>query len=192
MTLQPRLAMNPKDSFFTLASGQNFWPFAPKKEDIHIKDIALALSNLCRFNGHCHRFYCVAEHSIHVSNSVPPEHALAGLLHDATEAYVGDMIRPIKKYIPAFEALEEGVWLAIADRFGLAVDLPPSVKYADDAVLKAEARDLLLPFGTPKFDFIVAEPPAGLSVFDPERGIEPMPPMVAEAAFLARFASLTG
>lgn len=185
MTLDTRF-----DSWFTLASGRRFWPFAPSHEDIEIEDIALALSNVCRFNGHCHKFYSVAEHSVHCSEVVPPEFAFAALMHDATEAYVGDMISPIKKYDPVFEELEAGVWLAICEKYSLSVDLPSIVKWADSAVLKAEARDLLLPFGAPKFDSIQVEPPPGLYIWNASLGIEPWNPDQARIAFLDRFHAL--
>jgi len=178
------------ESWFTLASGRRFRPFAPRAADVEIEDIALALSNICRFSGHCHKFYSVAEHSVHCSRVVPPEHAFAALMHDTTEAYVGDMIRPIKKYDETFSAMEEGVWVAICERYGLEEEMHPMVKWADDAVLKAEARDLLLPFGTPKFEQITVEPPPGLFIWAPEQGIEPLTPEKARMAFLERFDAL--
>lgn len=181
---------NRAESWFTLASGRRFRPFAPRAEDIEIEDIALALSNICRFNGHCHKFYSVAEHSVHCSEVVPLEHAFAALMHDTTEAYVGDMIRPIKKYDEVFSNMEEGVWGAICIKYGLPLELDPIVKWADDAVLKAEARDLLLPFGTPKFEQITVEPPPGLCIWNPEQGVEPWSPTKARNAFLERFDTL--
>lgn len=179
-----------KTSWFTLASGRRFRPFDPRPEDIEIEDIAIALSNICRFSGHCHRFYSVAEHSVHCSEVVPPEFAFAALMHDTTEAYVGDMIRPIKKFDPIFSDIEEGVWNAICQKYRLPLELPSIVKWADDAVLKAEARDLLSPFGEPKFDQIVAEAPEGLHIFSLDRGIEPWSSNEAHSRFLQRFYEL--
>ncbi len=179
------------ESWFTLASGRRFRPFAPRVEDIHIEDIALSLSNLCRFSGHCHKFYSVAEHSVHCSEVVPEEFAFAALMHDATEAYVGDVITPIKKYLRDFESLEEEVWRTICDKFELEFELPSSVRWADLAVLKAEARDLLAPFGEPKFEQINVEPPEGLHIWNSELGIEPWTPEVARYRFLRRFYELT-
>jgi uncharacterized protein len=136
--------------WFSLCSGRRFHPWSPQAEDIHIEDIAGALSKLCRFNGHCLEFYSVAEHSVHTSYQVPAELALCALLHDATEAYIGDLITPIKKNIPAFEEVESIVWLAIAARFNLPWILPPEVYAADRTMLLIEARDLLHPVGEPK------------------------------------------
>ena len=80
----------------------------PKVEDIHILDIAHSLSQLCRFGGHADRFYSVAEHSINVATLLEQQDAnkitiLAGLLHDATEAYLGDVPRPIKAKLQDYE-----------------------------------------------------------------------------------------
>jgi len=131
------------------ASGRPFWPLDPRAEEIDIFDIAHSLSNLCRFNGHCSRFYSVAEHSVLVSLVVPPADALAGLLHDATEAYCADVPRPLKPFLKGYADIEAGIWRAVAARFGLAEELPPSVKLADNTVLLAEKAALLGPSPMP-------------------------------------------
>lgn len=79
------------------ASGIMFDPLNPKIEDIRIKDIAHALSNQCRFSGHTKRHYSVAEHSVYVSRYTRVGNELAGLLHDASEAYLLDIPSPIKQ-----------------------------------------------------------------------------------------------
>lgn len=76
--------------------GKPFWPLSPRPEDIDIRDIAHALAMTCRFTGHSQKFYSVAEHSVRVSRIVPAQFALHGLLHDASEAYLCDLSRPIK------------------------------------------------------------------------------------------------
>jgi hypothetical protein len=78
-------------------TGRAFYPLDPRPEDIDPVDIAHALSLICRYGGHSSRFYSVAEHCVLMSHAVAPEHALWALLHDATEAYLGDMIRPLKR-----------------------------------------------------------------------------------------------
>jgi len=78
-------------------SGRKFPLAEPDPNQIDIEDIAHALSMLCRFNGHCTQFYSVAEHSMHVSHEISNDLALAGLLHDAAEAYLGDVPSPLKK-----------------------------------------------------------------------------------------------
>ena len=75
-------------------SGKRFDLFEPTPEMIDPRDIAQALGTIARFNGHTKEHYTVAQHSVIVANLVPPEHQLAALLHDATEAYIGDMVRP--------------------------------------------------------------------------------------------------
>ena len=72
-------------------TGERFWPLDPRIEDIHIRDISMALGKLCRYGGHTIFFYSVAEHSVLVSEYVPEEYALWGLLHDASEAYLSDI-----------------------------------------------------------------------------------------------------
>src|SRR6266496_1501995 len=78
-------------------SGELITPLNPDPDDIQIEDIAHALSNQCRFSGHCKQFYSVAEHSCRVSDLCSYEHQLGGLLHDGTEAYLSDIARPIKQ-----------------------------------------------------------------------------------------------
>lgn len=122
-----------------------YWPFDPRSEDICIEDIAHALSNICRYAGHCKSFYSVAEHSVYVSLIVPPEHALTALLHDATEAYVVDVPRPLKRFLTNYKEIEQANWCAIADHFGLCREMPQCVKDADNAVLLAEKEYVMGP-----------------------------------------------
>ena len=126
-----------------------FWPLDPRPTDIDIRDIAHALAMQCRYNGHCRVFYSVAEHSVLVSQVVPPEDALHGLLHDAAEAYVGDIIRPLKRHITGYDEIEDRIWRAIAARFGLSPEMPESVKAADNAVLLAEQQQIMGPAPLP-------------------------------------------
>lgn len=124
-------------------TGRKFYPTAPEPEDIDPTDIAHALSMLCRYNGHVDRFYSVAEHCVHLSNYVAPEHALWALLHDATEAYVGDMVRPLKVQIPEYVEVEDRLMVAVADRFALfGHSMPAPVKEADTRILLDERATL--------------------------------------------------
>ena len=124
-------------------SGRKFWPLDPRADDVCLEDIANALAKICRFNGHCKEFYSVAQHSVLVSLHCPPKLALVGLLHDAAEAYVGDMVTPLKNYSPEFKGHENGVYGAIAERFGLPSQVPVEVKRVDLTLLATEARDLM-------------------------------------------------
>ena len=162
-------------------TGRKFFPLAPRVEDVDIRDIAHALAFNCRFNGHCLRFYSVAEHSVRVSLAVPEAQALWGLLHDAAEAYLTDLPRPVKIQMPAFSEFEDRLLETILGKFGLSMPMPSQVKYADDALLATEQRDVMAP---PPDAWHLPAPPL------PDR-IEPMPPQVAERAFLERFDRLT-
>jgi len=133
-----------RGDWMQLYSGKRFYPIDPRPEDIDPADIAHALSLLCRYGGHVDRFYSVAEHCVLMSEAVTPENQLAALLHDATEAYVADVVRPLKRYLPDYKAIEEKVWYAIAVRFGVELELPAEVKEADTRILLTE-RDELMP-----------------------------------------------
>ena len=92
--------MKRKGDWMQTHSGIQFWPLDPRPEDILIEDIAHALSNQCRFAGHCCFHYSVAQHSVLVSENVPAQDAMWGLLHDAGEAYLVDLPRLRSSTIP--------------------------------------------------------------------------------------------
>lgn len=128
-------------------TGKQFFPFNPQPEQIDILDIAHALSNLCRYGGHTESFYSVAQHSYLVSLIVPREDALRGLLHDASEAYLIDVPRPIKHHaaMQPYRETEDLILTTIYHRFGLVTLDPPSIKIADREMLRTEQRDLMKP-----------------------------------------------
>lgn len=128
----------PKGDWMQTFTGRRYHPADPHYSDFDIEDIAQGLSNCCRYAGQCNRFYSVAEHSVHVSRVVPAEHALQALLHDATEAYIGDVTRPLKSELSQYKEIEVRTWREIALCFTVNVELDASVKYADNAVLLAE------------------------------------------------------
>lgn len=124
-------------------TGRRFYPLDPRPEEIDPVDIAHALSLLCRYGGHVDRFYSVAEHCLLMSWAVAPENALAALLHDATEAYVCDVPRPLKRQLVGYADIEDSVWLAIVGRFGVPTLLPAAVKEADNRILLTERNALM-------------------------------------------------
>jgi len=107
-------------------------------DSICIEDIAHALSNTARFAGHLPRMYSVAQHSVWVAARVPAEHRLAALLHDASEAYIGDMPSPFKKMMPEYKEIEERLMQAIFKKFGLEYPLHPCIKEMDMQALDME------------------------------------------------------
>jgi hypothetical protein len=130
----------------------------PQPDDIDIRDIAHSLAITCRFAGHTVRFYSVAEHSFWVGRLLehdgePRERVLAGLLHDAAEAYVGDVTRPLKQALRAlgepgerstYDKVSDAVDHAIHVRFGLtAYRCTPKIKSADMRMLAVEQKHLM-------------------------------------------------
>ena len=142
--------MKPKKNYWIQTfSGKQFFPFDVTPDQIDIIDIAHALSNICRFNGHCTEFYSVAEHSYRASvligDSTVSEKPLWGLLHDAAEAYLCDLPRPVKMCILEYKQIEEEILNAIIIKFGLTLPMPKEVKEIDDILLATERRDIMNP-----------------------------------------------
>lgn len=177
--------------WFETYTGRKFFPFDPSPDDVCLEDVAWALANICRFGGHCLRFYSVAQHSVWVSHHVPQELALQGLMHDAHEAYTGDMIRPIKIQLRkvagmVYDCMEELVQGAITMKLGGAIvtaEAAAQVKLADNRALATERRDLRKPSG---FQWETD----GLE--DPERIVEFWDRTYAGVQFVKRYRELAG
>ncbi len=109
-------------------------------DDIDIIDIAHALSNICRFNGHCNTFYSVAQHCIEVSKTVIPEYKLQALLHDAAEAYIGDLTSPLRRMdcMTGFNRLHNKIRDVIYSKFNI------NVSFEADAMINAADIYMLL------------------------------------------------
>jgi len=159
-------------------TGKQFSFLDPPPEQIDIRDIAHSLAYTCRFTGHSKRFYSVAEHSIFVSYLA--NDPLAGLLHDASEAYVADISSPVKPHLTNYKQIEDTIMRVIAYKFGFDYPLSADIKDCDATQLKTEAKHLLKSGGVPwahKYPTSRAH------------GIAPqcMGPEAAEIAFLQRF-----
>lgn len=159
-------------------TGKKFYFLDPQDDQIDIKDIAHSLAFTCRYTGHSSRFYSVAEHSILVSYLAADP--LAGLLHDASEAYITDIASPIKPHLANYKELEDMIMGRIAHTFGFAYPLSEDIKDCDATQLKTEAKHLLKSGGIPW---------AHLYPTRRAHGIKPtcMGPEEAEKAFLDRF-----
>lgn len=116
----------------------------PAANDIWLVDIIHQLAHTPRFAGATKEFYSVAQHSVLVASLVPEEDRIHALLHDATEAYMTDIPKPLKNLLPDFMRYEEDLEYAILERFGLETELPESVKLADEMALRMEWNGLVL------------------------------------------------
>lgn len=142
-----------------LASGSWFDLLDPWNSDFAITDIAQGLANICRYAGQCSKFYSVAEHSLHVS-SVAPAFKREALLHDAAEAFLGDVTRPLKQLLPQYKKIEKDVEAAIFARFSLDPAALKRLKTIDLSVLAAEQEQMM---------------PAGTDYWTKETGVKPAP-----------------
>ncbi len=166
-----------------LRSGAYFDFTKPELSEFSIRDIAHALGNICRFTGHTGRFYSVAEHSVHCSQIVEDGHQFAALMHDAAEAFVGDVAKPLKALLPDYAAIEERVEAAVLTRFGLPPKMPLPVKTADMTMLRIEQAQAM----------DNADAWADIADLSPH-GVKLMfwPPEIATKRFLRRFEELGG
>lgn len=177
--------------FIETYTGGTFAPLDPVFADIKIEDIAHALSNQCRFSGHCRERYSVAEHSVRVSDFLgsedyPASVQLWGLLHDASEAYLVDLPTPLKQDPTigyAYQKAEARLMRAVCQAFSLPEKEPAAVRAADAILLATEVRDLMHA-DRPYWKKLTA---SAL----PER-IRPWSAHVAESEFLRRFRELGG
>jgi hypothetical protein len=165
-----------------LHSGCIFDLANPEASEIAVEDIAHGLAHTCRFAGQCDAFYSVAEHSVLVSQIVP-QAGLAALFHDAAEAFIGDMSRPLKQLLPEYTKIEKQIERAIFHRFGIDWPAPADVKTADYRVMAAE-QVRLMPAGTNEWLHAASILPAKVE-------IRCLDPNAAKTFFLDRYAELT-
>ncbi|MGH8899416.1 MAG: phosphohydrolase [Egibacteraceae bacterium] len=193
--------MSHVDPFIALSTGGKFYPLGPDPEKVDIRDIAHSLSNQCRYAGHTSAFWSVAAHSVEVSRRYEEgpgryfKHdkrvgyfsttdALCALLHDASEAYLQDIVRPIKPLVHGYYQWEENVERAVAQKFGLPFPWSGTIKILDDEIVLDEVACFFPPGSAAwkRYGITAREDHAVLAPLTPEQG---------EAAFLARFRQLT-
>jgi len=166
--------------FMQTYTGQMFWPLDPRPDEINIFDIAHSLSLQCRYAGHCERFYSVAEHSVLMARWVSPPSRLWALLHDASEAYLVDVPRPLKRHLPGYKEAEAKVMEAICFRFDLSKEMPAEVHEADNRIIADELMNMRSMAWHAKHD-----DPLGVR-------LEFWSPKEASGHFLLEFERLTG
>lgn len=173
--------------YITTWSGVRMDPIAPRAEDFRIEDIAHALSLVCRGNGHVKHFFSVGQHCLHCAEEAlargeSARVAMASLLHDASEAYMSDVPRPLKACLPAYKTMEERLMAVVYETFlgaPLTAEEAARVKAIDDDMLYFNLRDLL------------NDPPPGPEPVMKSAFFQDFVPFEeVERAYLARFASL--
>jgi hypothetical protein len=167
----------------------------PDAASIDPFDIALGLSKSCRFNGQIDGFYSVAQHSVMVASRLPEELKAVGLLHDASEAYMADIVRPAKNLIDDYMGVEECLMEAIFDRFKLDINMLKHVLVveADNRALMTE-RKFLIPDWHANPGVVTAWAPldARYAPYDDVHGVVCLPWQAANEIFLDEFEALIG
>lgn len=141
--------MDSTGQYILVGGNQRFYFRRPFDFDYKIEHIAAALSKICRFSGHTKEFYSVAQHSVMCARLVPTEYALEALLHDASEAFLGDVTSPLKSLLREYKQIEAATQQAIFNAFGVVTDTPAvgglsePVHRADMIALATEKRDLM-------------------------------------------------
>lgn len=170
-------AQTVKGPTILLNSGSYFNYEIPHESTWTLDDIAHGLAMTCRFGGQARRYYSVAEHSVYVSRLVPPYLAWDALMHDAAEAFICDMPKPLKELLPDYKVIEKRVEAAIAERHGLRDPMPAEIKLADIQMLRAEQLQVMGNNDDWVWTFDVPEPDVVIQCLLPEQ---------AKALFLAR------
>lgn len=180
-----------KEPWIQTYTGRQYSYYDCKPDQIDITDIARALSHLCRFTGHCMKFYSVAQHSVLVSRET--KNPFLGLMHDADEAYTGDMCRPLKHSLgdgSGFIRAGNKALNVIFEKFPAlqkaTYEEKVDCKYVDMRMLVTESHDLLMngphsewkinQLTHPRYDFKIV----------------PWTPDYAMEMFMSRFIELAG
>lgn len=172
------------------STGRKFWPLSPRAEDVDVRDVVRGLAMTCRYAGQVKRFYSVAEHCFLVSLHVPPQYAKLALFHDCAEAYIGDMIRPLKhqRAMKPFRDAEAEIEKAVFAALGLEMtrEAHAAIKEIDNRILVDEITQLS---AAPHFYF---ETPLLKGVVPLGEELRCMTPASAELWFRRRYQELFG
>lgn len=193
--------MTPQEHFcIQMSNGRYFYYDRPDEAEYTIWVVAHALSQITRFHGHCSTPYSVAQHSVHVCDALPREHALSGLLHDGGEAFMQDLAAPLKYWLqqkcPEYAKLNSVVHESVRRKFGAPAKVPEAVKLMDLRVLAMERKA----FMTLSRNWEDQELPEQWTIL---QDVEPLPeprdfsheeawePRVAARMFVSRYFDLT-
>lgn len=188
-------ANNPLAQHIETCEGRKFFLSSP---DFRPTEIGHALSNMCRYTGHCRTFYSVAEHSVLVArimDALDLGDPFEGLMHDATESILADMASPWKSLMPEYRTIEHKLDRALREQFGLEISITDGCKRADWAALMFEAEQLmptkgvswLCPAGT--WDDVAVFKRMSRMMFGDEIKLG-APPELAKRMWLREFATL--
>ena len=164
--------------------GGKFYPLDPRPEEVDIEDIAHALSQMNRYGGHTVFPYTVAQHCVILSNVIEKEYSFLALMHDASEAYLCDIPRPIKYDLTNYNEIEERLMKVIAQKFNFPWPMSEVVKIGDNRMITTERQQVMAP--GPKFNMVTAE---DYPAYDVQ--INRWSPEGAKWMFLERFKELT-
>ncbi len=183
-----------KDDLFIELFGDSKWYPSRSDNEITIYQVAHSLSSLGRFTGHANRIngnvYTVAEHSVKVSYLVP---TVTALMHDAHEAIVNDLSKPVKVFIGgSYNTLEDDTEAQFARIFGLDRPMSPEIKEADIHMVLIEAFDLLVSQGK-DWGYYEKERDEAMKLYieQPELRAECWSPEKAYEKFMVRYMELT-
>ena len=171
------------DTFIETYNGGTFDYLFPEDSKITIEDIARGLSKVCRFGGQIASFYSVAQHCTIMSYQVEPQFALEALLHDASEAFMCDVPKPLKTMLPDYCVIEKRVEKFLCKKFGVPFPMSKEIKVADLRMLATE-KEWLLPNSNLCWKILDGVLPYGI-VIDPEEH------SLAMEKFINRYNELT-
>lgn len=176
---------NAEVKWIQTVSGLRVNPRSMTVGDIRMVDIAHALSMQCRYAGHCYKFYSVAEHCVLTSWVLEqmgrgPRVQLYGLLHDAEEAYLPDLPRPIKEMFPEYREAGKYIMDLVIGKYNLPWGCKDEIKKVDNALLHTEALEIM----GDTSGWYLPEPPV------PDLLIQGWEPHKAKTKFLHRFNQL--